>query len=74
MSFTNTISIEYHDDIYSRTCILLNGKILEYDFCHPNKNCKEYVKNMIYLGKGKIYSINDIIQNFKEYDHFWKNK
>ena len=56
-------------------CKLENGKILIYDRCSSNSELKEEnenIKSIIYLGKGKIFSINNKeIENNKTY-HFWK--
>ena len=56
-------------------CKLENGKILSYDRCSSDSELKEENKNITsitYLGKGKIFSINnEEIENNNIY-HFWK--
>lgn len=56
-------------------CRLENGKILGYDRCSSGSELKEEnenIKNIIYLGKGKIFSINNKeIKNDNIY-HFWR--
>ena len=56
-------------------CKLENGKILRYDRCSSNSELKEEnenIKSIAYLGKGKIFSINnEEVKNSKTY-HFWK--
>lgn len=56
-------------------CKLENGKILIYNRCSSNSELKEEnenIKSITYLGKGKIFSINNKeIKNSNTY-HFWR--
>lgn len=66
----------YYDKIFSneKECII-NFKIIDYDLCSENINNYDNLKRPIeYIGYGKIYSIDDIIQEGLGNYHFWRFK
>lgn len=61
-------SYEY---INKTTCII-NGKIMDYDLCSEDiKSYNDWKRPIKYLGYGKIYSVNNVKQNFTKNHHFW---
>lgn len=53
----------------------INGEEVEYDTCAQSREThieQEKKFGWVYLGKGVIWAINGIKQNFEEEHHFWK--
>ena len=66
----------YYDKMFNnkKECII-NCKIMDYDLCGKNINDYDDCKRPIeYLGYGKIYSIDYIIQKGLNNHHFWRFK
>lgn len=63
--------------IIKNTCLVdQEGKYVEkpYDFCSPDFEFaarNPQLKNLTYIGYGKIFSVNGIEQDFKNSYHFW---
>ncbi len=53
----------------------INGEEVEYDICSQARETlieQEKKFGWVYLGKGVIWTIRGIKQNFKKEHHFWK--
>lgn len=57
------------DKTFSREC-LINGKILHYDLMDSSEK-KEQTKEFAYLGYGRVYRINGVMQEENSMGHFW---
>ena len=57
------------DKTFSREC-LINGKILHYDLMDSAEK-KEQSKEFAYLGYGRVYRINGVMQEENSTGHFW---
>lgn len=56
-------------DLNSHLC-KINGKIMPYDACSEVPNAYDK-KAFRYIGKGKIYSVNGVLQSGIIDCHFW---
>ena len=60
--------------IKNRIC-KIGGFMKDYNICSSKIDAYDDIKNKTYLGKGTIYSINDVVQNpaSTELLHFWES-
>jgi phosphosulfolactate synthase (CoM biosynthesis protein A) len=49
----------------------IEGTILEYQYCADSVNEYPLVKDKVYLGFGRVHSINGVIQIGEIKKHFW---
>jgi phosphosulfolactate synthase (CoM biosynthesis protein A) len=49
----------------------IEGTILEYQYCADSVNEYPLVKDKVYLGFGRIHSVNGVIQIGEIKKHFW---
>ena len=49
----------------------IDGKILEYDYSSDSIDSYPMGKDKIYLGFGRFYSIDGILQEGKTNKHYW---
>jgi hypothetical protein len=61
----------YKHESIQRSC-LINGVEYDYDFCGDRKDSYNgYNVDLKYLGKGKVYKIDNKIQSGGKKIHFW---
>lgn len=52
---------------------LINGQVVQYDNADAEYDASLHA-HFEYLGKGKVYSVNGVKQQFSNQYHFWKTK
>ncbi len=53
---------------------LTSGKLINYDACDDHRIVPMYWKAFRYIGKGTIFSINEVKQSGEKIYHFWVYK
>ncbi len=65
-----------HHDTFPRSTIntcMIDGKEQVYHICSEKRHF-DTEDNFIYLGKGTIHKVDDVVQGFADIMHFWKRK
>ena len=69
------------DNIYKRFatskkhfCRLLDGQEYQYDLCSSNRHAYQDMKNLEYLGFGRVTTIDGVVQtgSFSDNLHYWR--
>lgn len=61
------------ENIIKNECKLDNGEIREYDACSDNKRAYN-AKHFKLIGRGTVYSVNGVLQEFTHKQYFFTKK